>query len=583
TAFSLWRDRGGAREISRRTFLAVYILFVIVTGLFVYLLPQAQADLHRVILAATSFLLLLVPLGWLRVPKLFTVLMHLVTLTAVLMIGYIAAVSGGIHSPAMVWLSIMAVPVLMLRGPGPALVWIGLIELGTFGMMLATQGGWISGQLNLTKDGVLWALVNNALALVDLMAAIVMYHHLHALQMKELDARNRDLQTTHEALMQAQAHKDEFVAAVGHELRTPMNAILGFNSVLRDELIDTPEQVEVVDHIRRSTEHLLQVVNEILDFSQLQAGKVQAAPHDFDLRAALADEWAQHAQAAHDKGLDLRLLGLDDVPQHVHMDRARLRQVLGLLLDNAIKFTARGHVHVHLSATPQQLRCEVHDSGCGIAPERQAQIFRHFEHADVQTNRTHGGTGLGLAICEQLVGLLGGRIGVHSVPGQGTQFWFELPWQAAHSADAAPDDPQAEHTRQLPLEILVVDDNPVNLKVADMQLRKVWPRARVTTAADAAEALRLLDQQGFDVALVDMVMPVMDGPALTRQIHERFAAITARMPIIALTANTLPQERERCLAAGMSEVLHKPLDTQALLQTVGRQIALHRSPHGLGD
>ncbi len=583
TAFSLWRDRGGAREISRRTFLAVYSLFVIVTGLFVYLLPQVQADVHRVILVAISFLLLLMPLGWLRVPKMFTVLMHVITFTAVLMIGYIAAVSGGIHSPAMVWLSIMAVPVLMLRGPGPALLWIGLIQLGTFGMMLATQWGWISGQLNLSRDGVLWALVNNALALVDLMVAIVMYHHLHALQMKELDARNRDLQATHEALTLAQAHKDEFVAAVGHELRTPMNAILGLNGVLRDELMDKPEQVEVVDHIRRSTEHLLQVINEILDFSQLQAGKVQAMPHDFDLHAALRDELARHAQAARDKGLAVQLFGEDSVPRHVHMDRARLRQVLGLLLDNAIKFTASGHVHVQVSATPALLRCEVHDTGCGIAPERQAQIFRQFEHADVQTNRTHGGTGLGLAICEQLVRLLGGRIGVRSVPGQGAQFWFELPWLAAQTAPAPGPEPNDEQIQQWPLEILVVDDNPVNLKVAEMQLRKVWPRARVTTALSAAQALHLLDTQGFDVALVDMVMPEMDGPALAQHIHERFAAITARMPIIALTANTLPQEHERCLAAGMSDVLHKPLDAQALLHTVARQIIQHRSGHALED
>ncbi len=568
--FPLWREGDGVREISRRTFLAVYILIALVTGVSVNLLPSSSGD-PRVMLALCGGLLLLLPLVWWRVPGLFTLLMHAVTALALLMVTYSAAHTGGIHSPAMVWLSILSVPVLMLRGPGPAIAWIGLIELTTFGMLQATEQGWISAQANTSREGVPWAVLNHVLALLNLMVSVAIYHRLHTLQMKELRARNRELQATHRALLQAQAHKDEFVAAVGHELRTPMNAILGFNSVLRSELADRPEQVEVVDHIRRSTSHLLQVVNEILEFSQLQAGKVQLLPHDFDLSAALRELAARYQPLAHAKGLGFELRLAPEVPAHVHMDRQRLRQVLGLLLDNAIKFTASGQVQLRVSCAAPCLRLEVSDTGCGIALDRQAHIFRRFEHADVQTNRTHGGTGLGLTICEQLVRLHGGRIGLESAPGEGTTFWLELPWRPALAVQATPPEPSPVFKLPPVLDVLVVDDNAVNLMVAQLQLQKIWPQARVVTAGSAAEALQRLDAQAFDLALIDMVMPVMDGPELTRQIRERFPAITARMPIIALTANTLPQEHARCLEAGMDDVVHKPMDAEALVRAVGRQ------------
>ncbi|MBM3386616.1 MAG: response regulator [Betaproteobacteria bacterium] len=574
-AFSVWRERGGVREITRRSFLAVFILLIMPVGLFAHLMPSAKAEHHQVILALSAFLLALMPLAWVRVAGLFTGLLHLITLVALGMVMYIAAQSGGIHSSAVVWLSILAMPVMMLRGSRAALLWVGLIELSLLGLLLAGQFGWIGAHSDLSSEGLPWALVNHAMALLGMMLAVLMYHLLHALQMKELAQRTQELQRTHRALEQAQAHKDEFVAAVGHELRTPMNAILGLNGVLQAELADRPEQLEVVEHIRRSTEHLLQVVNEILDFSQLQVGKVQLMPHDLDLHATLRELAAKYETLARDKGLEWALLGLTDVPQHVHMDRQRLRQVMALLLSNAIKFTATGHVHLRVAQRGSCLRCEVSDTGCGIAPERQAHIFRRFEHVDVQTNRAHGGTGLGLSICEQLVLLHGGQIGVHSVPGQGSTFWFEVPWQAAVAlphlgAEVRPSDLPA------PLNILVVDDNVLNLQVTELQIRKIWPQARVTTASGAGQALQWLAQQSFDLALVDRVMPQMDGPALTREIHQRFAATVTQMPIIALSADTQAQERERCLAAGMVAVLDKPIELQELERVVCAQLQHRR-------
>jgi signal transduction histidine kinase/ActR/RegA family two-component response regulator len=573
--FSLWRQRGAVREISRRTLLAVYLLTVLLTGTLVSLMPSGNYD-SRVILAACGLILLMLPLTRLRWPGLFRLVFHAATLLGGFMALYIAAHTGGINSNAMVWLNVLAVPVLLLRGPRQTLVWLGLIEVAILGMMLATRYGLVSSHTDISSFGVPWALVNQMLALADLMFAVRVYDHMHALQLRELERRNVELRATHHALMQAQAHKDEFVAAVGHELRTPMNAILGFNGVLRRELADHPQDVEVVDHIRRSTDHLLRVVNEILDFSQLQAGKVQLYPQDFDLPAALRELMAPREALARDKGLDCHLALTDTVTVRVHMDRQRLLQVLGLLLDNAIKFTAQGQVALQVRQTGDRLRCEVHDTGRGIPPERQAHIFNRFEYADVQTNRTYGGTGLGLTICDKLVQLMGGEIGLHSVPQQGSVFWLEVPLQAALGRAEPQGELGADLACDQPLDILVVDDNAVNLMVARLQLQKTWPQARITTAASAAQALQLLDTQGFDVALVDMVMPEMDGMQLTQQIRQRFAAITARMPIIALTANTNPVERERCLAAGMDDVLHKPMDPDSMVRSVNHQIRRRR-------
>lgn len=573
--FSLWREQDGARDISRRTLLAVYMGVILLTGGLVSLLPSAGYD-NRVVWAACALVLLMLPLVWLRVSGLFRVLFHLANLVAGFMAVYIAAYTGGINSNAMVWLNVLAVPVLLLRGPRQTLVWLGLIELAIFGMMLATHQGWVSSHTNPAQNGVPWALVNQVLALLDLMFAVHIYDHMQTRQLKELERRNTEMLATHQALLRAQAHKDEFVAAVGHELRTPMNAILGFNGVLRRELADRPQEVEVVDHIRRSTQHLLQVVNEILDFSQLQAGKVQLYPKDFDLPAALRQLMAQREERARQKGLAWRLQGADTLPRGVHMDAQRLTQVLGLLLDNALKFTAQGQVvlQVGLQTGPEgeQLRFEVQDTGVGVPPQRQAHIFNLFEHADVQTNRTYGGTGLGLTICQRLVHLFGGEIGVRSTPGQGSVFWLTLPCLRAQTHILADEAGEDGVDPQAPLDVLVVDDNSVNLMVAKLQLQKLWPQARIATASSAAQALQLLDTQGFDVALVDMIMPDMDGMQLTQQIRQRFPAITARMPIIALTANTNPVERERCLAAGMDDVLHKPMDTDSLVRCVNAQI-----------
>jgi CheY-like chemotaxis protein len=246
------------------------------------------------------------------------------------------------------------------------------------------------------------------------------------------------------------------------------------------------------------------------------------------------------------------------------------------LLGNALKFTTQGEVLLHIHAGHDRLNFEVRDTGRGIALDQQAHIFRRFEHADVQTTRAYGGTGLGLSICEKLVQLQGGQIGVRSIEGHGAAFWFHVPLVLAPTGPTTQRLDEALSENEA-LRILVVDDNPMNLMVAQLQIQKCWPHAQIVTLDSAAKALVLLDEQTFDVALVDMVMPEMDGMALTRQIRQQFPALTARMPILALTANTNPVDRQRCKDAGMDDVLDKPMDLQTLVGCVNRHILKARA------
>jgi signal transduction histidine kinase/ActR/RegA family two-component response regulator len=568
---ALWRagalpDRDGL--FTRPNILVFYLVAAGLTSLSFYVVHPGYYD-PNANLVASILVLAMIPLAW--HPRWYVPVVHVSTLVNLSLVTYIAIQTGGVNSTAVVWLNVVALPVLLLIGPRAAMFWIAIVLTTISALYVGMSLAWVNSQ-NLSHTKVLpWAWMNQVLAMANLMLGIRLHDHLHDQQLQQLQQRNQEIKATHQALLQTQAHKDNFVAAVGHELRTPMNAILGFNGLLREELAGQPEHVAVVDHIRRSTDHLLQVVNDILDFSQLQAGKMPLYPVDFDL-AALAEEalTAQRAKAT-EKGLGLSAQIDPALPRRVHADRQRLLQILRNLLGNAIKFTERGEVSLRITAQGERLRWEVSDSGCGIAPQRQAHIFRRFEHADVQTTRTYGGTGLGLSICEKLVHLQGGQIGVKSQEGQGAQFWFHTPLQAAVHADPEPVLVPA-HAVQQGLRILVVDDNAINLMVARLQLEKCWPQAQVVTADSAAAALNLLAESVFDVALVDMVMPEMDGMQLTQAIRQRFAHQAAHMPIIALTANTNPVDRQRCLDAGMCDVLSKPMDMAALVHSVSTQV-----------
>ena len=560
-----WTDRlGHGERAQQHQVMSMGAILLCLNAVVFNLLPNPGFDGYLLYLVASAFVLVL---GLVRYERLYYWVVNFCMLILIAMLAHFATQTGHIQSSALVWLSILSIPALFFLGQLGGLLWLLVIlaiVTGIYLLTLHSQPDPISNNI----ATVLYATANHVMAAASLMLMVRLYDQITEKQRNETEERNQDLVQVHADMRVAQAHKDEFVAAMGHELRTPMNAILGLNGLLQDEFAQDPEGLETVGHIRRSTEHLLQVVNDILDFSQLQSGQMVFFPSACELRPLLSESLAPLRQKALDKGLAWQLHFADDVPQAVWIDGPRLCQVMRHLVDNAIKFTAQGQVEIRVAWLNQHLQIQVKDSGRGIALQRQAHIFNRFESADLQTTKDFGGTGLGLSLCERLVVLQGGQIGVHSQPGGGAVFWLEWPATTPQAAAIAPPTFLPDSAV---FDVLVVDDNAMNLMLTPVQIHAVWPQARVSTASSGAQALALLQAQHFDLALVDMVMPDMDGLALTRALRQ-LPAPWCHMPVVALTANTNPLDEQQALQAGMDMVLHKPINPKALVRTVSQAL-----------
>ncbi|HZT37247.1 MAG TPA: ATP-binding protein [Bryobacteraceae bacterium] len=388
----------------------------------------------------------------------------------------------------------------------------------------------------------------------------------------------------HRALAASQA-KSEFLANISHELRTPMNGVIGMlDVVLQDAL--TPQQRDQLETARRSAYFLLAIVNDLLDLSKIEAGKMAIERIAFDLRALIRDCIECHAPTASRKGIELNSSLAASVPDFVTGDPLRIRQIITNLLSNAIKFTERGRVQLDVSTATLpngliELQMNVSDTGPGIPADKLSLIFEKFMQVDNSVSRRFGGVGLGLAITRRLVELHGGAIRVRSEVGRGSVFSFTLLCERAQrpAAEAAPDagvDAQAAALAPVGPRILVVEDNAINQKVVTAILAK--KHLDVAVAADGEEAIRVLEaaERPFSLILMDVQMPVLDGLEATRLI--RSDPRWAHIPIIAMTAHAMNGDRERCLRAGMNDYLSKPVHATHLLQVVDKYLRMKPRP-----
>jgi signal transduction histidine kinase/CheY-like chemotaxis protein len=552
-----------------------YISFSVCLGLMTFILAFLTPDpIDRLLIYALDVVIfVLVALFILGLS--FNKAINLAMAYSFLHVVIEAIMTGGMFSNSLNWLAMMPMLPLFLIGVSAGIFWLIVCLLCLFGLAISSWQGWIPSFYVATPQTLHINAWNNVFLGIFILSLPLIYQRMYLRTLRTSEEKQANLLKSRAQLMRAQVVKDNFIALLSHELRTPMNAIIGFSDLLRQDVKDLPRALELAELVKQSSDHLLTVINDVLDFSLLQRGQLKVQHEPFELMVTVRAAFNLFLQRVNSMKIDYTLQTGPDLPLSVVSDRHRLMQILVNLLGNAVKFTHQGTVTLKVERQADQLVFSVTDTGIGIASERLDQIFERFEQASGDTASLYGGNGLGLSISRHLVQLLGGQIGVDSQPGVGSRFWFELPLVSA-SLTRIPTDEDMGMTRlqSFAVRFLVVDDSAVNRLLACQVVKSHWPQAVMVHAGNGQEALDALHKERFDMVLMDMLMPVMDGIEATRRLRADLPSPQNDTPVLVLTANVSSEDHQRCTDVGANDLVLKPFERQQLCALIEEHLLL---------
>ncbi len=502
------------------------------------------------------------------------------TYQTILMWGilYNAYCTGGISSPLIVWLGIVPLLPLFTISRGWSIVWLSISFISVVAMYTLQINGVIPVSLGSTNRELTLSALMVGLLCIAQAILVFTYDTVNSHHIKSIELHNTNLKSLSKDLQKANEHKDKFLATVSHEMRTPLNALMGYLGLLRTTDKLPTIATSYVQGAQNSAAHLLTVINDLLDFSQIQQGKLVLSPQTVNLHQVIKETHDTLAPKAAGQAIDYTLHLDSALPQWVRIDPHRLTQIFLNLLGNALKFTNHGSVttHVRFDADPSApqagiLSLLVHDTGIGIPHQSFDRIFEPFVQLQTQSNigndNSLHGNGLGLSITKNLVVNLGGSITLDSQEGVGTTFEVRLPILLTQSPQTSKPLPVTK-TYADQIYLLLVDDHATNRLVTSATIKRDLPNAEIDEARNGTEAIEKMKVNRYDLVLMDLIMPDYSGIEVTRIIRTECPSPMCDVPVVALTANVAENAIKACLDVGINEVLRKPFDREVLIRTI---------------